>query len=106
MFKVPVVQGYLNYKWDQSKQFLIAEAVLHLLFLVSFNVWAINEDARESPVAKAVVLFFCSIFSAREVLQMMGRKWSYFIDPFNYPDIGTIVCCTLAVFVSGSDSER
>ena len=44
VFKVPVVQGYLNYKWDQSKQFLIAEAVLHLLFLVSFNVWAINGD--------------------------------------------------------------
>lgn len=55
--------------------------------------------------AKVVVLFFCAIFSMREVLQMMGRKCSYFSDPFNYPDLGTIGCCTFSVFAAGSSIE-
>ena len=63
-----MVQGYLNYKWDQSKQFLLAEAILHGLFLISFNVFAIVEEARSSLAVKVLVLFFCSIFSMREVL--------------------------------------
>lgn len=31
---------------------------------------------------------------------------SYFIDPFNYPDVGMITCAIIAVFVSGSSVEK
>lgn len=65
MFKVPAVQGFLNYKWDQSQKFLLAEAILHGMFLISFSVFAINIDARQSDAAKGIVLFFCIIFAAR-----------------------------------------
>lgn len=105
MFKIPVVQGYLNYKWDQSKQFLLAEAILHILFLISFNVFANERSARDHWAAKGFVLFFCLVFALRESFQIFGRKLSYFTDPFNYPDLGMIICCLIAIFVSGSSAE-
>ncbi len=30
---------------------------------------------------------------------------SYFRDPFNYPDVGLIICATFSVFASGSSIE-
>lgn len=41
----------------------------------------------------------------REGLQILGKKSSYFCDPFNYPDLGTIFCCISAVVFSGSNVE-
>lgn len=45
VFKVPVVQGYLNYKWDQARYYLLGETIAHVIFLVSFNVLAVNVEA-------------------------------------------------------------
>ena len=105
IFKLPAIQGYLNYKWDQSKQFLLVEAVLHGLLLVAFNVFATRKDARESAVLTYLVLAMCGVFVVREVLQVMGRKCTYFIDPFNYPDLGAIACCALSVLADDLSYE-
>lgn len=83
--------------------YLLFEAVVHMFFLIAFNVFALNESARESPIAKIIVLFFCGLFTVREVLQFLGKKSTYFCDPFNYPDLGIIICCIVATVFSGSD---
>ena len=37
-----------------------------------------------------------SIFVGREFLQVIGRGKTYFVDPWNYPDLGMVICVTLA----------
>lgn len=97
VFKLPAVQGYLNYKWDQSQVFLLIEAILHFILLISFNVYATRFDLRDNMILMIVILALCAVFTVREILQIMGRHCSYLTDPFNYPDLGMIACCTLSV---------
>ena len=106
IFKIPVVQGYLNYKWDQVKYYLLGEAITHVLFLVSFNFFAVNNDARKSVSLQVLLVFFCVVFFIREVLQIIGRKFSYFMDPFNYPDFLSIFCVLFSVIGSTSSHLR
>lgn len=65
IFKIPVVQGYLNYKWDQAKTFLLIEAIFHAFYLISFNVFALTTGARDSWAAKILVFVFSAIFLVR-----------------------------------------
>lgn len=90
----------MNFKWDQVKYYLLGEAIVHISFLVTFNIFAVNSDARDSPGVRALLVLFCFIFFCREVLQIIGRKFTYFLDPFNYPDFLSIFC----VLFSASDT--
>ena len=103
IFKIPVVQGYLNYKWDQARIFLTVEAILHAIYLISFNVYALTTTARDSLTAQILVYVFSGIFFIREILQIIGRKSTYFTDPWNYPDLGMILCCVTATIIDPID---
>ena len=73
---------------------------MHMVLLVSFNVYATREELRDNKILMSVILAFCAIFLVRELLQILGRHCSYLMDPFNYPDIGMIACCTISVLSS------
>lgn len=97
IFKIPILQGYLNYKWDQSRWFLFVEAFLHVVYLVAFNTYSVSVASRDNFGLEIFILIMTAIFVGREVLQVFGRGKTYFIDPWNYPDIGMVVCVILAV---------
>ncbi len=91
IFKIPVIQGYLAYKWSQSVYYLLIEAGIYLVFLILFNVFALNESARGSILLKALMTIFWIVFALREVVQAIGRGKDYFRDVWNYIDIALVV---------------
>ena len=102
---MPVVQGYLNYKWDQARYYLLVETIAHVIFLVSFNVLAVNIEARHNLGAKIFTTIFAAVFLLREVAQMISLGCSYLTDPWNYPDFFMIICSLLAIYLP-SDKQQ
>ncbi len=98
IFKVPVLQAFINYKWRQARRFLFAEATLHLCFLLSFNVVAVSPSARHSLLACGLTSIFILVFAIRELLQLLSLRCHYFLDPWNYPDLGMLLFTLLALF--------
>ena len=92
IFKIPVIQGYLSYKWKQSLYFLVIEAGLYSIFLLLFNLFVLDSRARKSYVVQGVLLIYWAVFVMREVIQGIGRRKDYFLDVWNYIDMGVLLC--------------
>lgn len=67
-----------------------------MIYLIAFNTYTISVSVRNNWGLRIFILVMTSIFVGREFLQVIGRRTTYFVDPWNYLDLGMVICVTIA----------